>query len=122
MNTAELRALRLRFSGSYTNGKLLLHRLPNGLIAVTLDSSLASRLSQISEPPDLRTELKPGDPICTVNGESISLPFSCIVVDRNSDVMGSIERFKAGPTATFIVLVRQPPKTPFEVPNGFTPL
>lgn len=122
MNEAELRALRQRFSGSYTNGKLLLHRLPNGLIVVTLDREFASQLTEITNPPEIRTELAPGDQICTVNGEPLSLPFRCIVVDSNSDAAGSIARFKAGPTATFIVLVKLPPKTMFEVPEGFEAL
>ena len=122
MNQAEIRALKLRFTGSYSNGELLIHRLPNGLMVFTLDGELAKNVKSVSPMPEIGTVIPAGEVLCVVNETEIYMPFHSTVVDSNANVGEDIARFAAGPTATFLVMTKLPPKTKFEVPEGFTAL
>lgn len=122
MNPTEIRALKQRFSGSYSNGELMFHRLPNGLLVFTLDANLAKNLSSISPMPEIGTVLPPGETFCQINGVDMAMPLHCTVVDANTKVQEELSRFAAGPTATFLIMVKLPAKTKFEAPENFTSL
>ena len=119
MNEAEVRALKLRFSGSYSDGQLVLHRLPNGLLVVTLAPELAHNVKVISSPPEIGTALGVGETICQVDGKNLVSPVQASVVDRNAEIQDKKAYFAAGITSTFIVILKLPPKTRFEVPESF---
>lgn len=122
MNKADIRALKLRFTGSYSNGQLLMHRLPNGLLVFTLADDLARNVRKITPMPEIGTVIPEGEVLCMVNDIEIRMPIHSTVVDTNPNVEQETHKFAGGPTATFLVMTKQPPKTKFEVPENFTPL
>jgi hypothetical protein len=114
-------ALKLRFVESLTDGQQLLHRLPNGLVVVTLSPDFARTLSSLSGLPDIRQELRQGDPFCVADGSPLCLPFAGTVVDSNGDAGGSLARFSAGPTASFLVIARPAQGPRPDLPPSFVP-
>ena len=122
MNPTQIRALKQRFSGSYTDGQLLMHRLPNGLLIFTLDTQFASNLTSITPMPEIGTVIPAGDVFCKVNEVELRAPLHCTVVDANPSVQDQLAHFAAGPTTSFLIMVKQPPKTKFEAPENFTTL
>ena len=119
MDRGQILAMKMRFAGSYSDGKQVLHRLPNNVIVVTLDMNLAENLNEISRPPGIGETIAAGVPYCKADGVDLSLPFDAVVVDSNQDVQKMKDQFKVGLTTTFIVMLKLPQKAQFSLPNEF---
>ncbi|EAX88254.1 hypothetical protein TVAG_089020 [Trichomonas vaginalis G3] len=102
----ELRAFKLRFSGTYTNGKLLVFILPNSLIILTFHPAfIKDQKSFDYMGPPLGHEIHVDDEIVYINEEILKCPTQGNVIDVNPN-MGDVERFKGGPTSNFILIVK----------------
>lgn len=122
MEPAQTFALSSRFSGSYSDGYRVIHLLPNGLLVVTLAPEVAKSTTQIVVDLHIGNGVNVGDTLCNIDGKPMESPVRGSIVDCN-DVAGDLlARFAAGPTCSFIVILRPPAKSKFEIPSEFAPL
>lgn len=114
LSAPDIRACKLRFTGTFSDGKQLVHKLPNGLMVFTLVPSYAAGKSSIKiSCPDIGCEFEKDLGFLEVDGEILTLPVSGKIIDINTNIENCIETFSKGPTTSFTVIVK---------PNGGTKL
>lgn len=118
----ELRAFKLRFSGSYTNGKLLVFVLPNSLIIITFHPKFVKdKNAFIYNGPELGQDIHVGDDIVLIDGEQFVCPTQGKVIDVNPN-MGDATQFANGPTTNFILIVKPNKGAPRQFEESYTKL
>lgn len=114
-----LRAMKMRFNGSFSNKMLMLHWLPNGLYVITFDPDFSENIQTLKFEDNIaiKKEIKTDNPFLFLNGKEIYLPFQATIIDLNIELEQSIPLFKEGPTSSFLLIVKPKPK--FQLPEDY---
>jgi hypothetical protein len=121
MDVAKVCALKMRFSDSFTDMRQIVHRLPNGLVVLTFCPDFAQTVHTISGLPETDKRLFRGALYCMVNHTPLELPIDCTVIDANPDPFASLDRMAAGPTGSYLLIVK-PTRFKLRLPQSFVPL
>ena len=103
----DIRAFRLRFKDSYTDGKILIFALPNGLDIFTLHPKYAQGKTNIDyKGPKIGYEIQKDSVFLSVDGEEFLFPTSGRVIDVNDNIQEQLHSFTLGPTSNFILIMK----------------
>lgn len=103
---SDIQALKIRFNESYTDGTLLLHCLPNNLCVYTFHPKFINGKKKIEMVNCSFGKTISTDVFCVVDGEEIINPIPGTIVDINENLDSQVERFAAGPTAAFTIILK----------------
>ena len=106
-SATDLRAFKLRFKGTFTDGKIIIFALPNGLDIFTFHPKFAKNIEKIEyKGPKIGEDIENGVPFVTVNDEDIIFPTEGKVIDVNEKIEESLKSFSLGPTSNYILIMK----------------
>ena len=106
-SATDIRAFKLRFKDSYTDGKILAFALPNGLDIFTLHPNFAKEISNIEyKGPKTGQEIQKNSVFLSVDSEDFTFPTAGRVIDINENIQEQIKSFSLGPTSNYILIMK----------------
>ena len=103
----DLRAFKLRFKDSYTDGKILAFALPNGLDIFTLHPKFAKNISNLQyKGPKSGQEIQKNSVFLSADDEDFIFPTAGKVIDINEKIQEQITSFSLGPTSNYILIMK----------------
>ena len=120
---ADLCALRSRFRQSLTDGKLLIHCLPNNLIVITFHPAYIRSCKTIEINNDLKIQntIPINTFLCKTDKDKINIPVGGILIDINNEAKKDLKRFCNGFTSSFLIIL-QPGKLNETISSDFVKL
>lgn len=116
---ADIQALKQRFSDSYTDGILLIHCLPNNLCVYTFHPKFIKGKKEIKMINCSFEKLISNGLFCKVDDQEIINPIPGTIVDMNENLDSEVQRFSAGPTASFTIIIKPCVRVKQDIPENY---